>query len=111
MKKHKEGRFRQWVRPSFLCLFFSVFLRDVLGYKHILENVGCLFVRFCQVMQIFIRCFNVIVSETLLYLTSIDKLGIDEYNVGEISEYAKNCMEHSEYDEVYAEYRVKELLR
>lgn len=41
---------------------------------------------------------------------SIDKLGINEYNVNEISGYATDSFELKNYDEVYVEYRVKELM-
>lgn len=34
----------------------------------------------------------------------IDKMGINEYNVGEISDYAKKMYKYSRYDEVEAEY-------
>lgn len=36
----------------------------------------------------------------------IDKMGINEYNVGEISDYAKKMYKYSRYDEVEAEYIV-----
>ncbi len=40
----------------------------------------------------------------------LDKAGISEYNVSEISKYAfRKCVE-GEYDEVYTEYRVKQIL-
>lgn len=42
---------------------------------------------------------------------TIDKLGINEYNVGEISDYAKQNYERHNYDEVFTEYRVQEILR
>jgi hypothetical protein len=37
----------------------------------------------------------------------IDKLGITEYNVGEISDYAKKCYSHERFDEVEAECMTK----
>ncbi len=42
---------------------------------------------------------------------AIDKLGINEYNVSNISDYAKSCYERQNYDEVFTEYRVQEMLR
>lgn len=41
----------------------------------------------------------------------IDKLGINEYNINEISVYASTKFESGNFDEVYTEYRTKELLR
>lgn len=41
----------------------------------------------------------------------IDKLGINEYNVSETSEYALKSYILKDFDEVYTEYRVRELLR
>ena len=45
----------------------------------------------------------------------IEKIGINEYNVTKISEYAKNSIDKTDvnerdYDEVYTEYRVLKLL-
>jgi SPP1 gp7 family putative phage head morphogenesis protein len=41
----------------------------------------------------------------------IDKLGINEYNVSEISQYALDSLRKQKFDEIYTEYRTKELLR
>lgn len=41
----------------------------------------------------------------------LDKLGIDSYNVSEISEYAKTSYIIGNYNETYTEYRVKERLK
>ena len=35
---------------------------------------------------------------------NIDALGINEYNVGKISDYAKKMLDYGRYDEVEAEY-------
>lgn len=42
---------------------------------------------------------------------AIDKLGINEYNVDDISDYAKQSYGRQNYDEVFTEYRVQEILR
>lgn len=41
----------------------------------------------------------------------LEKLGINEYNVGKISEYAKESYRYGKFDEVYTEYRVSRLLK
>lgn len=43
--------------------------------------------------------------------TKLDKAGVDNYNIGEISYYAKVKYISEEYDEAYTEYRVQEILR
>lgn len=43
--------------------------------------------------------------------TKLDKAGVDNYNTGEISYYAKVKYISEEYDEAYTEYRVQEILR
>ncbi len=40
----------------------------------------------------------------------LDTIGISEYNVGEISEYAERSYRKGNYDEVFTEYRTKYLL-
>lgn len=42
---------------------------------------------------------------------TLDKLGINEYNVNKISNYADSRHKHGYYDETYTEYRVKEKLK
>ena len=41
----------------------------------------------------------------------LEKLGINEYNVSKISEYAKESYRYGKFDEVYTEYRVLKLLK
>lgn len=41
----------------------------------------------------------------------LEKLGGDEYNMGKISKYLKECYKFHKIDEVYTEYRVVKLLR
>ena len=42
---------------------------------------------------------------------NLDKIGVDEYNVIEISEYAKRRFRAARFDEVEAEYKVSQILR
>lgn len=41
----------------------------------------------------------------------LDSLGVNKYNVGDISEYAESNYFEGYYDESYVEYRVKKKLR
>lgn len=43
--------------------------------------------------------------------TKLDNAGVDNYNIGEISYYAKVKYISEEYDEAYTEYRVQKILR
>ena len=40
----------------------------------------------------------------------LDTIGISEYNVGEISNYAEMSYRKGHYDEVFTEYRTRQLL-
>lgn len=55
-------------------------------------------------------------SNYLEYLNNLakeelDKIGVNSYNVGEISKYAKDSYRNRNYDEVYTEYLVKKRLK
>ena len=54
--------------------------------------------------------FDIILDEKEIK-TKLDKAGVDNYNIGEISYYAKVKYISEEYDEAYTEYRVQEILR
>lgn len=66
----------------------------------------------------YIKAGNVITASTykdyleqlkIISKNKIDKLGIDEYNVSEISEYARKSYFYGKYDEVEAEFMIKKL--
>ncbi len=41
---------------------------------------------------------------------AIDKLNNKGYNINEISNYARECYKNNKYDEVFTEYRTKNIL-